>query len=323
MATEKTAKLLYDLFVNRDDAYADAYIGEDKSRMSYAKKDRLIDVPLIETHLLGEQTLGVYLLKGKKVKLGCFDFDRNTKEDFEDAKKLHVFLKEQGYHPLFEMSGGGEYKCHVWIFAVANAGDMMCFLEDCCEKSGIEPHEKFPKQEETKKGYLKYGNLIKLPLALHLVSGRRSFFLNDKFEIAENDKILQYHLDNKDTIPRFIIKEKIVNKFSIQDRNPSEFDAFFNFVLNNNLPSGKTATDKKYQKITGVNDNILKNEAIWLKQKGYSLEELEAEIKPVYNKNGWAFGEAGEAESPTTLFDGRYKVLDHLYDINELWDKLK
>lgn len=288
-------ELLEKLFVNRSDVYAQAYLSKDKKRMSYAKKEGLIDKALIEEHINANITLGAYQLNGNCVKWGCADFDANTKEDFENAKKLYSKARELGFKPLLEMSGGGEFKCHIWFFcdSKTEAKDMKFFLEDLCEKAGIKPHEIFPKQLSSDKT-LPYGNLVKLPLAFHLVTQKFSYFLND-FEPVINvegiEELLQFHIDNPDIIPKTIIKEKTIKQYSSDEikAKPTKYDGFFNFALTNELPSGKTAEGNEYQKITGVNDNILKNLAIWFFQKGYTLEQLEQEVKPIYDAKGWAF----------------------------------
>lgn len=284
---------MYNLFVNRTDVYAKAYL--KGSRMAYSKIQREITIDLIERHIKGEVTLGVYQLKDDRVKWACLDFDENTPKDYYDAQNLFIELKKQGLRPLFEKSGGGAYKSHIWIFCDCTAKDISCYIKDITELIGIKPHEIFPKQEEASDS-LPYGNLVKLPLAYHLASKGKSHFLDDSFKPIENEKEiiqrLESHLNNKDMIPKATIKEKTIEDYKpVNNKNPNTFDGFFNFVLNNELPAGKTATNKQYQKIVGVNDNILKNLAIWFYQKGYTLKDLEREVKPTYDSKGWAFAD--------------------------------
>jgi len=270
---EKTIKVMSDLFVNRDDSYAEAFLKD--GRMGYATKETFIRNIDIKQHILGERTLGVYQLDGEKLKWGCFDFDENTLEDFEKAKKLYTFLREKGYNPLMENSGGGDFKTHIWIFADTDATSMKYWMEEMCRLCGVRPHEIFPKQTEVKEG--DYGNLVKLPLAKHLKSGRRSHLLNDEFEVEEEfTKSFKQHLLNKDIIPKIIIKEvkQYENPISTQTVITNEADKFFDFVLNNELPEGQ------------VNDVIMKNLAIWLIQKKLDIEK----IKDKYKKNNWPWG---------------------------------
>src|SRR3989344_3218470 len=100
----------------------------------------------------------------------------------------------------------------------------------------------------------------------------------------------------KDVIPNIDedVKDVVENE---EDRtfivkpgiNTKALDTFFRFVLTNPLPAGVTAgaTGKEM----GINNNILKNLAIWLYQKKYTEEKLKEEIKPIYDKNGWTFGD--------------------------------
>ena len=117
--------------------------------------------------------------------------------------------------------------------------------------------------------------------------------LDDSFkEIESLDEIikkLEYHLNNLDKIPKIEEQEQIQNlPVMLKEESSSDYDEFFNYILNNELPAGKSV-ESSNTKITGVNDNILKNYAIYLHQKGYTAEKLESEIKPIYEKNNWSF----------------------------------
>ena len=178
------AEMFFKLFVNRSDCYA---VQQEKG---YLSKKEPVTLELIQSHLLGTITIGVYQLLGEMIKWGCLDFDKNTLEDFENAKKLFNYFKELGYHPLMEMSGGGEYKCHIWIFADTAAETMEEFLDDVCSKAQIYPHEIFPKQVSITEG--SFGNLVKLPLGVHMKTGKKSYFLNDDFkEFEYNEEIVK------------------------------------------------------------------------------------------------------------------------------------
>src|SRR3989344_2067621 len=100
----------------------------------------------------------------------------------------------------------------------------------------------------------------------------------------------------KDVIPNIDedVKDVVENE---EDRtfivkpgiNTKALDTFFRFVLTNELPAGVTAgtTGKEM----GINNNILKNLAVWLHEKGFDEEKLKSEIKPTYDRKGWAFGD--------------------------------
>ena len=178
------AEMMFKLFVNRSDCYA---VQQEKGYLSIKEP---VTKRLIQSHLLGSITIGLYQLLGEMVKWACCDFDKNTLEDFENAKKLFNYFKELGYHPLMEMSGGGEYKCHIWIFADTAAEIMERFLDDVCSKAQIYPHEIFPKQISVTEGG--FGNLVKLPMGIHMRTGKRSYFLDDDFnEIKYNEEVVK------------------------------------------------------------------------------------------------------------------------------------
>lgn len=279
------------LFINRNDCWADAYLQPNKDKMAYTtKKDELTDT-ILQQHLNFQKTIGVYQLNENKVKWACLDFDLNTLEDFENAKKLYSILKENNLHPLLEMSGGGDFKCHIWIFCDCKAKDIKYYLESICEEVKIKPHEIFPKQLESNEK-LPYGNLVKLPLGLHLVTKKQSVLLDENFnELKEEKDIIQrlrWHNNNIDSIPKVIVKEKVIKEYCDKKVDVSEYDRFFEYVRDNELPDASKAKSSNL-KIVGVNDNILKNYAIYLFKKGYDEERLEEEIRPIYEKRGWRF----------------------------------
>lgn len=177
-------ELLFSLFVNRDDCYA---LQQNKG---YIAKKEAVTLELINQHLLGELTLGLYQLLKNMVKWGCYDFDKDTLEEFENAKLLFTYLVKQGLNPLFEMSGGGQYRCHIWIFSDTTASKMQEFLKSACNKTKIYPHEIFPKQISVdEEGF---GNLVKLPLGINKKTGKRSCFLDSNFnEITEIGDVIK------------------------------------------------------------------------------------------------------------------------------------
>src|SRR3989344_6629148 len=96
----------------------------------------------------------------------------------------------------------------------------------------------------------------------------------------------------KDKIPIIEKKKKEVGDVTIfeQDKKSKELNAFFRYTLSNELPAGITAKTK-IGKIEGINWNLLKNQAVWWVQQGYTEEKLKEEVKPIFDKNGWAFGD--------------------------------
>lgn len=187
----KIEEILFFLFVNRNDCYA------TQQEKGYLAVKYPLTQEEIKFHLNGDLTLGAYQLLGENVKWGCCDFDKDTVEDFEDAKRLFSYLAQKGFNPLFEMSGGGKYRCHIWVFADTTAAKMQAFLKDACNKTQVKPHEIFPKQIKVAEGG--FGNLVKLPLGINQKTNQRSYFLDDNFDeiksIEEVVKRLQQYLD--------------------------------------------------------------------------------------------------------------------------------
>jgi len=279
-------ELIKDLFFVREDCYARQYLLQNGKKAFACVKEPLT-TELLQDHLDQKDFLGTYNLDiQNKVKWGVFDFDLNTSDDFSNAKILYSFLKESGFNPLIEKSAGGEFKVHIWIFSkeLIPAVQMKDFLERACQKSGVTPHEIFPKQTELDSGG--FGNLLKLPLGLHLVTKERSVFLDDKFQIMDDFKALLIASKNKDNIPVFKKEQKEISYNPIKQKSPHEWDSFFETTLKTELPSGISKDVKIGTREAGINNNILKNLARWLYEKGYTEEELQTKIKPLFLQYG-------------------------------------
>ena len=107
---------LMKLFCNRVDVHAKQFLQKNGSK-GFSCEKKLIDLDLLKEHLNDKYHLGVYQLNSdSEVKWICFDFDENTEEDFERAKKLYDYLDRLYLYPLAEKSGGGDYKIHIWIY---------------------------------------------------------------------------------------------------------------------------------------------------------------------------------------------------------------
>lgn len=242
---------------------------------------------LIQRHLEFKEHMGVYQLEPETnlVKWGVLDFDENTPKDFENAKKIYNSLKKNGFNPLMEKSGGGDFKVHIWIFSKdpVKAEIMKNFLEFVCDKLNLRPHEIFPKQTQITKE--EYGNLLKLPLGEHLVTKKKSVFLNENFEEDNDYKMLLIASKNKDEIP-LVQKQEKINQNTEINLKPHKWDSFFTQILKNEIPKGVSKEVQIGSREAGVNNNILKNEARWLYEKGYTEQLLEKEIKPLFLTNG-------------------------------------
>ena len=179
----KDIELLRELFINRDDCYPQQKEGVNE----YFVIKKPISDDLIRRHLEGSTTIGSFQIDNKTntVKWICFDFDGELDTELEKAKKLYQKLKEKGYSPLIEFSGRRGY--HIWLFLEkTDAKNAKKFATDISKGMGIS--DIYPKQEKVEiEGF---GGQVKIPLGIHRASGKRSYFLNEKFqEMTQEDSI--------------------------------------------------------------------------------------------------------------------------------------
>lgn len=180
---------LLSLFVSRDDVYAEQGING-----SYFKVSGMISEKLLENHIAGKITIGVYTLNTKnQVQWMCFDVDAHPKDGDSEEDILQKQQKsEQEKNALCEFfdsvkipylleASGTPYSYHVWVFMKpVEAIKAREFGKDVLKHLGIKNMEVFPKQTKiTKNGY---GNLVKLPLATHRKTGNLSMlFINGEW----------------------------------------------------------------------------------------------------------------------------------------------
>lgn len=184
-----------DLFAGREDCFARQWANKPEGKQGYVPVRRPMDFGDAEEHLAGRKTYGIYLLKSDStVRLAVMDVDLDAK--FRDRKlkadekrllkreftylvsRLKEEAKKADLSPLLEFSGGKGF--HFWFFfsspvAAGRARQILGSL-----KAGIAPDlsafnmEVFPKQDHLSgKGY---GNLVKLPLGIHRLTGKKSYF---------------------------------------------------------------------------------------------------------------------------------------------------
>ncbi len=191
---------IFKIFINRGDCYALMKEGLNE----YTVINGFLTSDNLAKHIDGSKTVGIFQLsKDNKVKWICWDFDSengNLEKVLENAKKLYIYLKNYGYHPLLEFSGRRGY--HVWIFCErVEAESAKNFAERMSRESGSNPHEIFPKQTYLNgKGY---GSMVKLPLGVHRVSNKKSFFYDDSFNELTTEESLELLKSQKiDVIPK-------------------------------------------------------------------------------------------------------------------------
>lgn len=184
-------------FRGREDCFARQWADKKAGTQGYVPVRRPMEAADVLDHLRGHKTYGIYLLQqDSRVRLAVIDADLVPR--FRDGpvkgpdrdllhreknylvKRLAELSGRHGLPPLVEFSGGKGF--HFWYFfaepvaaAAARsalrqlvkmiAGDLSCFNL-----------EVFPKQDRLDGKGL--GNLVKLPLGLHRLSGRQSFFVH-------------------------------------------------------------------------------------------------------------------------------------------------
>ena len=163
---------MYDLFIHRRDVFA-----EQQKSGAYFPTRRPITLEDLKEHILGVKTIGAYCLdKDNTVKWACVDLDdkENPKLLLSEAEAIYNLFPE--YERMLEFSGRKGY--HVWIFfnPIVQAEYAQKLIKARLNRIGANRHEVFPKQTTLDAGR-KYGSLVKLPLAIHRVSGKRSEIL--------------------------------------------------------------------------------------------------------------------------------------------------
>jgi hypothetical protein len=149
---------------------------------AYSPVNGEVNVSLVERHLLGEIVLGAYnLTPDSRVTWMAFDVDSTDREKARELTlKIHELLVNVPHG--IEFSGSKGY--HVLVFLrnkvdadqVKNIGDTI--REVVGGRRSGDPHiEVFPKQDKlTDSNPL--GNLLKVPLGVHPVTGARSIFVD-------------------------------------------------------------------------------------------------------------------------------------------------
>ena len=168
---ELTAEQIKEIFIHRKDVFS-----TQQESGAYFPTKRPITLTDIEEHLAGKKTIGVYCLDtNSTVKWACVDLDGSDLRRMKSEADI-IYDLFHDFGRMLEFSGRKGY--HVWIFfkQPANADFAQRLVKSRLNRVGLLKHEVFPKQTELNESR-KYGNLVKLPMALHRVSGKRSQIL--------------------------------------------------------------------------------------------------------------------------------------------------
>lgn len=185
-----------ELFSGREDCFARQWADKHEGKQGYVPVRRPMEPEDVEEHLSGRKTYGIYLLRSDAtVKAAVIDADlvkkfrggRLTSDEKRLIRRERDYLlsrvnelaEEQGLHPLTEFSGGKGF--HFWFLFETPIPALEA--KRCLEGiTGLLAKdftafqlEVFPKQGQLSgKGM---GNLVKLPLGIHRLSGKRSRFI--------------------------------------------------------------------------------------------------------------------------------------------------
>ncbi len=192
----KAIECFLDLFSGREDCFARQWASKTEAKQGYVPVRRPMGEQDVEEHLSGKKTYGLYLLRSDAtVKTAVIDVDldarfRNQRLSQEDKsligrERTYMFTrigdlaKDAGLAPVVEFSGGKGF--HFWFFfeTPVAAGKTRRPLEQISRLLGKDLSafqiEVFPKQDNLSgKGF---GNLVKLPLGVHRLTGKRSYFV--------------------------------------------------------------------------------------------------------------------------------------------------
>lgn len=179
----------------REDCFARQWAERGEMRQGYVPVRRPMNLEDVEEHLKGTKTYGIYLLRSDAtVGTAVIDMDLNSKyrsgkisagdrrkikrEALWSVSRFREICGEKGLCPLVEFSGGKGF--HFWFFfrppveagrARRMIGQLVGELQADITTFGFEV---FPKQDGLSGKGL--GNLVKLPLGIHRLSGKRSRF---------------------------------------------------------------------------------------------------------------------------------------------------
>ncbi len=186
-----------DLFSGREDCFARQWVDKNDSKSGYVPVRQALGPNELEEHLSGRKTYGIYLMQSDgRIRTAVIDADikkefRNKKINSEERKtirreaaylisRVKELSEEAGAHPLVEFSGNKGY--HFWYLfnppaeAASIRESLNKFIRMLAPDLSTLNLEVFPKQDRLSgKGF---GNLVKLPLGVHRLTGKRSVFLD-------------------------------------------------------------------------------------------------------------------------------------------------
>lgn len=202
------------IFAGREDRFARQWANKAENKQGYVPVDRPMDRADVEDHISGVKTYGIYLLRSDAtVATAVIDMDlskkfRGVKVSAEEKQVIYrerTYLLQRiaeisrstGIEPLGEYSGGKGF--HFWFLfnpplSARLARSALSRITEPLSRDVSAFHlEVFPKQDHLSgKGY---GNLVKLPLGVHRLTGKRSYFMGcrEREDMAQLEFLMGVH----------------------------------------------------------------------------------------------------------------------------------
>jgi len=184
-----------DYFRGRSECFARQWADKENGSQGYVPVRRRMEASDVLDHIQGRKTYGIYLLQeDNRIRLAVIDADlhQRLRTGRISAADKDAFIRERNYlltrlpelgqerglPCLVEYTGGKGY--HFWYFFTESVPAALPRLALGRLVKRIAPDlscfnlEVFPKQDQLSGKGL--GNLVKLPLGLHRVTGKASYF---------------------------------------------------------------------------------------------------------------------------------------------------
>jgi hypothetical protein len=189
--TAEMASMYFDLFANRL-AYTVQFRKPASNGKCYyfrPKDGRRLSLDVLQRHLNGWRTIGLYALNPGTQRCKWVAIDADYSDALEDLLKLQWELRQDGVEAALEKSRRG---AHLWIFAEQPllARDCRIYIYNLALRLRVpvkggaglaDGIEIFPRQDQLGPG--EFGNAIRGPLGVHRASGKRYWFYGAAYDI--------------------------------------------------------------------------------------------------------------------------------------------